>query len=151
MTMSICSPQRCGARATSQFNPSSRPRDKIQGRRPRTEALSKCAFVGNVVAKAHRIDANVLHCASRCQAPVAYARQIAMYLAHVSCGLTLTEVGRGFGRDRTTVAHACKLVEDRRDAPETDLALDYLEAAITEWFGAVRMRQTRPARPAVSR
>ena len=43
---------------------------------------------------------------------VAFARQVAMYLAHVAWGLTLTEVGHVFSRDRTTVAHACGLVED---------------------------------------
>src|SRR5947208_7954986 len=42
----------------------------------------------------------------------AFARQVAMYLAHVAWGLTLTEVGNVFVRDRTTVAHACGLVED---------------------------------------
>ena len=38
-----------------------------------------------------------------------------MYLAHVTCGLSLTEVGEVFARDRTTVAHACGRVEDLRD------------------------------------
>lgn len=44
-----------------------------------------------------------------------HTRQIAMYVCHVVLGLTLTEVGRAFGRDRTTVSHACHVVEDRRD------------------------------------
>jgi hypothetical protein len=43
---------------------------------------------------------------TRGRAKVALARQVAMYLAHVVCGLTLTDTGRLFGRDRTTVAHA---------------------------------------------
>jgi chromosomal replication initiation ATPase DnaA len=45
-------------------------------------------------------------------------RQIAMYVCHVVLRLTQTEVGRGFGRDRTTVAHACQVVEDMRDDME---------------------------------
>jgi chromosomal replication initiation ATPase DnaA len=53
-----------------------------------------------------------------------------MYLAHVSCGLTLTEVGHLFARDRTTVAHACIVVEDRRDEVPFDRALDLLEGAM---------------------
>ena len=53
-----------------------------------------------------------------------------MYLAHISCGLTLTEVGRVFGRDRTTVAHACGLVEDRREHAPFDRALELLESAM---------------------
>lgn len=47
---------------------------------------------------------------------IASARQVAMYLAHVSCGMSLT-VGAMFGRDRTTVAHGCLKVEYRRDDP----------------------------------
>ncbi len=64
---------------------------------------------------------------TRGRANVALARQVAMYLAHVVCGLTLTDTGRLFGRDRTTVAHACGVIEDRRDDPLFDRALDLLE------------------------
>ncbi len=67
---------------------------------------------------------------SRGRAKVALARQVAMYLAHVACGLTLTDTGRLFGRDRTTVAHACGVIEDRRDDPLFDRALDLLEWAV---------------------
>jgi chromosomal replication initiation ATPase DnaA len=61
---------------------------------------------------------------------VAFARQVAMYLAHVCCGLNLKEVGRIFGRDRTTVAHACCVVEDRRDEPSFDRALELIEGVL---------------------
>ena len=56
---------------------------------------------------------------TRGRAKVALARQVAMYLAHVGCGLSLTATGRLFERDRTTVAHACGVIEDRRDRPST--------------------------------
>jgi chromosomal replication initiation ATPase DnaA len=61
---------------------------------------------------------------------VAFARQVAMYLAHVAWGLTLTEVGCVFSRDRTTVAHACGLIEDLRDDPVLDRSLDLLEGVL---------------------
>lgn len=61
---------------------------------------------------------------------MALARQTAMYLAHVGCSLSLTEVGTLFERDRTTVAHACALIEDRRDNPDFDRALELLERAV---------------------
>lgn len=60
----------------------------------------------------------------------AFARQVAMYLAHVACGLTLTQVGQVFARDRTTVAHACSLVEDLRDDPMLDRSLELLEGVV---------------------
>ena len=67
---------------------------------------------------------------TRGRAPVALARQVAMYLAHVAYGLSLTKVGRLFARDRTTVAHACALVEDRRDDMAFDRALELLELVV---------------------
>jgi hypothetical protein len=53
-----------------------------------------------------------------------------MYLGHVSCGFTYTEIGTLLGRDRTTAAHACHRTEDRRDAVIFDISLDYLDAAL---------------------
>lgn len=63
---------------------------------------------------------------SRGKARVALARQVAMYVAHVACGLSFTEIGQLFERDRTTVAHACGVIEDRREDPVFDRALDLL-------------------------
>lgn len=67
---------------------------------------------------------------SRGEKRIATARQIAMYLAHVSCGLSLTDVGRLFGRDRTTVAHGCLRIEIKRDDPLLDRTLDLLGWAV---------------------
>jgi hypothetical protein len=67
---------------------------------------------------------------SRGQARVALARQTAMYLAHVTCGLTMTQVGLLFERDRTTVKHACMVIEDRRDDAVFDRVLELLERAV---------------------
>lgn len=61
---------------------------------------------------------------------VAFARQVAMYLAHVAGGISQREVGRIFARDRTTVAHACARVEDMRDDPAFDRCLSFLEIAL---------------------
>lgn len=72
---------------------------------------------------------------------VAEARQVAMYLAHVCCRMTLTDVGLMFGRDRTTVAHACLKVEYRRDDPSFDRALDVLGWALP----TLVMRERGPA------
>lgn len=69
-----------------------------------------------------------LRASSRGSAAVAFARQSAMYLAHVVLGMSYSEIGRLFGRDRTTAAHACQTVEDRRDDPLVDLQLEILEA-----------------------
>ncbi len=87
-------------------------------------------IVEHPVSGAFRVGADDLNRARRGRADTAFARQVAMYLAHITLGLTLTQVGRMFGRDRTTVAHACGIVEDRRDDRSFDAALLLLEAAI---------------------
>lgn len=61
------------------------------------------------------------------QAHIAFARHIAMYLCHVVGQMSLREVAREFGRDRTTVGHACHAVEDMRDNPTFDKQIDFLE------------------------
>lgn len=71
-----------------------------------------------------------LYSQRRNRAQVVLARQTAMYLAHVACGLTMTQVGELFRRDRTTVAHGCGAVEDLRDDPVMDRALSILEAVL---------------------
>jgi chromosomal replication initiation ATPase DnaA len=60
----------------------------------------------------------------------ALARQVAMYLAHVHGGLSYTEIGRLFARDRTTVAHACCVIEDRREDAAFDRAIGLLESVL---------------------
>lgn len=57
----------------------------------------------------------------------AHARQVAMYLANVALGMSLTRAGRLFERDRTTVAHACQRIEAARDDARFDECLDVLE------------------------
>ncbi len=74
---------------------------------------------------------------SRGPARVALARQVAMYLHHVILGRTLTDIAVDFGRDRTTVAHACRLVEDRRDEPEFDATVSELEAALQDGLALI--------------
>jgi chromosomal replication initiation ATPase DnaA len=76
---------------------------------------------------------------------IAEARQVAMYLAHVCCRMSLTEVGAMFGRDRTTVSHACLKVEFKRDDPNFDRALDVLGWALPTLV--MRPASPYPSRP----
>jgi chromosomal replication initiation ATPase DnaA len=82
------------------------------------------------VAHTFNVPSDDLWSNTRGQPQVAFARQVAMYLAHVVCRLSLTKVGEMFSRDRTTVAHACTLIEDRRDDRGFDRTLDLLEAVL---------------------
>ncbi|MGP3712107.1 helix-turn-helix domain-containing protein [Brucella sp. RRSP16] len=73
----------------------------------------------------------------RCRREVARVRQIGMYVAHTAFGLAMRDVAAGFARDRTTVMHACHLVEDMRDDTEFDAIVSTFERiahiAFAEW------------------
>jgi chromosomal replication initiation ATPase DnaA len=94
---------------------------------------SVCRVIQGLVSTALGISLAELRAGSRGRAATAFARQTAMYLAHVHFGISLSDVGRTFGRDRTTVAHACARVEDRRDDPKFECILDCLESALDGW------------------
>lgn len=86
--------------------------------------------VERAVAIAFEVPLKELRATTRREARIAFARQVAMYLVHVAYGFTLTQVGTMFRRDRTTVAHACIIIEDRRDDLAFDVLLDDLETAV---------------------
>lgn len=90
-----------------------------------------CVFrhVTICVARDFGIDANALSAATRGAPRVALARQVAMYLLHVGFALSFEAIGRMFGRDRTTVSHACRVIEDGRDDIWLDCRLAALELA----------------------
>jgi len=110
------------------------PNHVYKPRRANIQPEDVCLVVESVVSASYRIPVALLHAPSRCIAPIAFARQIAMYISHVWLGLSLTEVGRYFGRDRTTVAHACGLVEDRRENRNTDRMISSIETAVDLWL-----------------
>ncbi len=54
-------------------------------------------------------------------------RQTVMYLMRVVFGLRYGVIGRLYGRDHTTVIHACRVIEERRDDPDANRVLQALE------------------------
>lgn len=55
------------------------------------------------------------------------ARQVAMYIASVGFGMSYARVAAALGRDRSTIQHACRIIEDRRDDPGFDRWIEALE------------------------
>jgi chromosomal replication initiation ATPase DnaA len=88
------------------------------------------AAVARLVAGRRKIPLDLLLHRSRCKPEIAEARMLAMYLVHVMLGRTYSQVGQFFGRDRTTVAHACSRIEDLRDEPRFEAEVLALEEAI---------------------
>jgi chromosomal replication initiation ATPase DnaA len=87
-------------------------------------------LLDHAMSRAFRVPSRDLWSGTRGRPAAAFARQVAMYLAHVAFGLSLTEVGHVFARDRTTVAHACSLIEDLRDDLTFDRSLELLEGVL---------------------
>ncbi|MBW6421219.1 transposase [Rhizobium sp. XQZ8] len=66
-------------------------------------------------------------------------RQIAMYVCHVALRISLSDIGAAMGRDRSTVSHACHVVEDRRDDSAFDDFVAAVERLVTAAFGVSEM------------
>ena len=60
-------------------------------------------------------------------AEICFARQVSMYLLHIIFNINLTRTAQIFSRDRSTVSHACNVVEDSRDDPIFNTKLERLE------------------------
>ncbi len=81
-------------------------------------------------ASAHRALFTDIVSPRRGRAPVAQARQMAIYLEHVALGANLSACARLFARDRATTRHACARIEDMRDDTRFDCGATRLERAL---------------------
>jgi hypothetical protein len=104
-----------------------------EGQDGRSEDLS---VVAGLICATYGLSLRDLHAPTRLKWRVARARQVAVYLAHVGLGITLSAAARWFGRDPSTASHACRMIENARDEAAFDLALARLEAALNRWRAA---------------
>jgi hypothetical protein len=61
---------------------------------------------------------------------LARARQTMQYLAHCALSISYADLALLTQRDRTSIAHACRTVENLRDDPQFDKALYFMELAL---------------------
>jgi chromosomal replication initiation ATPase DnaA len=104
------------------------------------EGPSGVGTVVAIVAAAFGVRVADIHGTRRGGQDTAFARQVAMYLVHTRLGFSYVASGSLFGRDRTTAAHACRTVEDRREDSRIDGIVDCLERAIDRMPESVRGR-----------
>lgn len=102
------------------------------------QAIALCDGIIDLVGAFFNVSTRELRQAGRTGLQAAQVRQIAMYVAHVVLQLTMRQVGLGFQRDRTTVLHACHLVEDMRDDIEFDRIVAHVERVVAAAFGMDR-------------
>ncbi|WP_419320717.1 helix-turn-helix domain-containing protein [Caulobacter sp. ErkDOM-E] len=98
---------------------------------PRRDRLA-VAFVTHLVAMATDVSPGDISAHKRSTLAAARARQIAIYLTHVTFHWPLNRVAFAFGRDRTTCAHACHRIEDMREDAAFDAKLVTLEACLQQ-------------------
>lgn len=103
---------------------------------PRTDRIAAaCDGVIDIVAALFNVSSKELRAPGRSVLSVSRVRQIAMYVTHVELGISMRDVGEGFGRDRTTVVHACHQIEDLRDDEEFDGIVAGVERLVGAAFG----------------
>lgn len=101
---------------------------------PNLENSSRSMYfkhAGELVLAIVSKETNVSRCdllsASRGKANICVARQTVMYLMHTSMSCSYYEVADFLSRDRTTVSHGCRLIEDMRDDLKFDEKLSNME------------------------
>ncbi len=117
-------------------HPQGTPQDRLllsalRRRRDRVFAVLACAF---------GVSRRALMQARREDPRAVFARQVGLYLLHVVFSLPMQTVGQICGKDRTTVAHACRRVEDCREDAAFDAFMHDLELAVSALESAVDMR-----------
>ncbi len=84
------------------------------------------------VADVFELSADAILGAERGDRQVSFARQVAMYLAHTLRGLSYEQVGRRFGRDRTTVRYGVQRIETLREDIRIERLLVALEVSLAD-------------------
>lgn len=95
-----------------------------------SDDVARARLAQSAAAYAFGVTPQEVEAPTRRSREAALARQAAMYLAHVAFELPLSRVAMAFGRDRSTAAHACHRIEDRRDDRDFDAWMEALEESL---------------------
>lgn len=93
----------------------------------------KCRAIKNAVAAEFGVSTQTLDSNERTQ-KVAWARMTAAYLCRttITPELSLPNIGQQFGRDHSTIIHACKRVRQRTEAdPEFAALVERCRSTVT--------------------
>lgn len=109
-----------------------RPQDPPRDHEPNVgsslvDAERRCRLARDIASAVLGVPMAEIVRPTRSPASTCHARHVAMYLAHVIFQVPLTAISLSFGRDRTSVAHGVRRIEDRRDDAAFDALLGRLE------------------------
>ncbi|WP_269932215.1 helix-turn-helix domain-containing protein [Aminobacter sp. HY435] len=110
------------------------PASDLVAAKRRDEVVERCDAMIDLMAALFGVPGKELRRVGRTSNDISRLRQISMYVAHVVFRFSMAEVGRGFGRDRTTVLYACHTVEDLRDDAEFDRIVALAERVVIAAF-----------------
>lgn len=114
--------------------PQAQDEGALRGFNRKEEIMAACDAVIDLAGALFEVSGRDLRQPGRTALATARVRQIAMYVTHVTLGIAMGEIGRCFGRDRTTVVHACHLIEDMRDDEEFDRIVSTFERVVRAAF-----------------
>ncbi len=125
-----------GIERTDRVSPPQTEVRYAQGKHHAEQMMEVCEGMIDICAALFNVSSKEMRQTGRTGQEAARVRQIAMYVTHITLGLNMHQVGRGFARDRGTVRHACMAVEDLREDPEFDRAVTTAERIARAAFSA---------------
>ena len=105
-----------------------KPRATVAERQAWASGLGSALFV--LLSDFFQVPIEELRSTQRGSSHVARIRQFGMYIAHTMFGLSMSEVAHAFNRERTTIKHACHLIEDMREDTSFDRSVSSFEYLI---------------------
>jgi chromosomal replication initiation ATPase DnaA len=111
-----------------------------EGKGQEEEAIKICDGMIDILSVCFAVPGREIRQIGRNVTSIARVRQIGMYICHVVIGMTMQDVAIGFMRDRSTVVHACHLIEDMRDDVDFDAIICTIERIAQAAFGAYTER-----------
>lgn len=100
------------------------------------------------IGMTHNVPAFAILKSRRGRSRLSHARQTAQYLCHVGFSMNFTNIGKMFMRDRTSIAKACQRVEESRDNPSEDMALQLLETSLRHYAESLNLIITETSKEA---
>ena len=116
---------------------------------PAARAALRCRLAREIASAVLVVPVEEIARPNRSVAETCQARHLAMYLAHVVFQVPLGTIAGQFGRDRTSVAHAVRRIEDGRDEASFEQLVARLErlanACLALSSDNVRVAEGEPA------
>jgi chromosomal replication initiation ATPase DnaA len=99
-------------------------------------ATQRASLAQFIAGQVYAVPVEEMRRPTRGRPHVARARQIAIHLARSVFGMSHSQLAAEFGRDRSTIHHACHLIDAmREDSAEFDSTLRWMESLLRRAAG----------------